>query len=145
MRKCLRNKLQQNKPKSGLSIFLGFIVLLGMVVLLNIQESSALSRDARMTVNVRVIGTCNISVTAGQALTDKVINSQCNDVSQGVTETDKLDIFGSKQVTESTSDEKDKESSDAKDNGQKQVELGVGREENIRANVKTVKTVLFEG
>ncbi len=160
MSKYLRNKLKQNKLARLCFRSVGLFVLMFMISLFNTQVVNAASNQAILSVNVRVVGTCNISITSGQSLTDQVINSQCNDKSQGFTETDKLDFFdSSKSVTESFSDEgnpvessaegtsgdKKKASSDGENDGKNQGELGVGRDENIRANIKTVKTVLFEG
>ncbi len=151
MSKCLKNKLKQNGLARLCCRPIGLFMLIFMISLFNTHVVNAQSNQSRLSLNVRVVGTCNISILEEENLSDKIINSQCNDATQGYTETDKLDFFdSSKSVTESFSAEgssadKKKTSSEEANNGQKQVELGVGKDENIRANVKTVKTVLFEG
>lgn len=171
MNKYLKNKLKQNGVAMLCCKAIAWLVLIFALSIFNPQVVNAQSKQGRLSVNVRVVGTCNISVSSGESLTDQVINSQCNDHLQGFTETDKLDFFdSSKSLTESFSNEgslggsstaesslvqdseakvtttdKKKTPSDEAKSGQKHVELGVGKEENIRANIKTVKTVLFEG
>lgn len=130
--------------------FLPYQLLTSLVLFLLISfvlcdVAFAQSSQSNLSVSVRVIGTCDISVTSMQSLSDQVINSHCTDTSQAFTQTESIDVFGSSNVLTETVGATDSSKGDSSNNGEKQVKLGVGAKENQQAGVQTVKTILFEG